>query len=124
MCVGEKREVIIPANYGWDEPPRAKVMSGRGKPLPLGADIKLEIELLRFADAPTKNTNFFKEMDLDNDDRVSKEEMERWFKERHPRKIGTTPNGLWDRQDKDKDGLISWEEFDGPKGEAHRGREL
>ena len=28
------------------------------------------------------------------------------------------PDGLWDNEDKDKDGVISWDEFTGPKGSS------
>jgi hypothetical protein len=26
------------------------------------------------------------------------------------------PEGLWENEDKDQDGFVSWEEFGGPKG--------
>lgn len=31
---------------------------------------------------------------------------------------GTMPDGLWEDEDKDKDGFVSWEEFTGPKGSS------
>ena len=28
------------------------------------------------------------------------------------------PEGLWEKEDKNEDGVISWEEFSGPKGKT------
>ena len=45
---------------------------------------------------------------------ASAEEVEAWFQKEQD---GPTPDGLFDREDADKDGSISWEEFSGPKGD-------
>lgn len=39
-----------------------------------------------------------------------------WFKEKQ--QMDELPPSLWENEDKDKDGFISWEEFSGPKGSA------
>ena len=48
---------------------------------------------------------------------VEKEEVEVYFK-----KMGADmPEELWESEDTDKDGFISWEEFTGPKGSSPGG---
>jgi hypothetical protein len=116
MCVGEKRSVVIPAGHGWDHAPTSTIVTSRGKSLPKGADIQIEIELLRFHDPAPSNADFFSEMDSNGDGLVSKPEMDRWFKDRHPRRMGHLPHGLWERQDLNGDGFVTWDEFSGPKG--------
>lgn len=96
-------------------------MSGRGKPIPRGATLQVDIEFERFIDPPSLDSNFFEEMDTDQDKKVTKAEMEEWFRVRHPRKRGTLPNGIWERQDQNKDGFVTWEEFRGPKGKHPSG---
>lgn len=129
MCVGERREVIFPAGYGWDDTPigaaaaagsetHKKIVSGRGKALPIGADLSFELEFVAFHDPPSDKTNFFEEMDRNKDGRVTKDEMGKWFRSKHPRGMGDIPHGLWERQDKNKDDVVTWEEFSGPKGSA------
>ena len=43
------------------------------------------------------------------------DEIQAWFKEKQNMDM---PDGLMDREDADKDGFVSWEEFSGPKGDA------
>ena len=40
------------------------------------------------------------------------------------RDTDTLPDGLWEQEDKDSDGVITWEEFGGPKGSAPGSEEL
>ena len=54
------------------------------------------------------------EIDVNVDHVIDPAEMERWFKE--VKKFATIPEGAFTSQDKDGDGVISWAEFDGPKG--------
>lgn len=56
----------------------------------------------------------FKQIDSNGDGKLDEEEINAYFKG-----IGReTPDGLWESEDLDKDGSISWEEFSGPKGDG------
>jgi hypothetical protein len=57
--------------------------------------------------------NIFNEIDADGDRKLTYEEVEAWFKGRGTEKV---PEGLWEKEDKNEDKFISWEEFSGPKG--------
>ena len=58
--------------------------------------------------------NLFKEIDSDGDGSLSASEIEAYFE-----KMGRpVPDGLFENEDKDKDGSISWDEFSGPKGDG------
>ena len=50
----------------------------------------------------------FSILDQDQDGRISREEFQQGFEEE--------PEGLWDQEDKNGDGFISYDEFGGPKG--------
>merc|ERR1711934_690614 len=106
MCVGEKRELTIPPHLGYGE-------SGAGGDIPGGATLHFEVECLTIGEAAPQ-PNIFKEIDADSNGSLSKAEIDGWFKEKHGQE---TPKELWDSEDKDKDGAISWEEFSGPKGD-------
>mmetsp|Transcript_36472 Transcript_36472/g.37145 ORF Transcript_36472/g.37145 Transcript_36472/m.37145 type:complete len:208 (-) Transcript_36472:22-645(-) len=110
MCEGEKRVLILPPEYGYGA-------SGAGKDIPGGATLKFEVECLTIGDAPPvkPQPNIFKEIDADKDMKISKEEIVTWFKE--TRGVSDLPDGLWENEDKDKDGFITYAEFSGPKGE-------
>ena len=80
MCVGEKRVAVIPHLYGWEDhvhKDTLQLVSGRGVPIPSGTDLEFEIELQAFSDPPSKNANFFREMDSNFDNFIDRTEMER-----------------------------------------------
>ena len=56
-------------------------------------------------------------MDADNDKKITHDEMHRWFTEVRGSKEGIPPR-LFEQEDKNEDGSISWEEFGGPKGSS------
>ena len=58
------------------------------------------------------NSNLFAIMDVDKSRTISAAEFDTFFS--LPGK--QRPNGLWDTEDKDHDGVISFQEFSGPKG--------
>ena len=59
--------------------------------------------------------NIFKDLDGDEDGKLSKEEVLAFFKKQGRDEL---PEGLWEKEDKNEDGVISWEEFSGPKGKT------
>ena len=55
--------------------------------------------------------NIFDEIDANDDNVITKEELVSWFKNK--RQMDELPAGIWESEDKDKDGQITWEEFSG-----------
>ena len=62
---------------------------------------------------PPPPPNYFKMIDINEDGKISKEEMLAFFAAQGREEI---PDGLWENEDKNGDGFVSWEEFGGPKG--------
>jgi FK506-binding protein 9/10 len=116
MCIGEKREIVIPPSKGYGE---------NGNPrmhIPGGTTLQFDVELLGFQEEmkPKPKPNVFKEMDVNEDKRITYDEMEIWFQTKHPKKLSSIPRGVWEKDDKNQDQIITWEEFSGPKGEEER----
>ena len=55
------------------------------------------------------------DLDVDEDAKLTKEEVLAFFKKQGRDEL---PEGLWEKEDKNEDGVISWEEFSGPKGKT------
>jgi len=108
MCIGEKRTLVLDPEHGYGD-------RGAGADIPGGATLEFTVELLDIT-AGKPQPNIWKEIDTDNDGFVSKEDLSTWFKTQ--RGMDAIPDGLWEQEDKNKDGKISWEEFGGPKGDA------
>ena len=108
LCKGAKATLIIPPEMGYGA-------SGAGADIPGGATLNFDVEVVDITDAPAE-PNLFEEIDADGDKKLSADEVGTYFKNMGQ---DTVPDELWDREDKDKDGFISWEEFSGPKGAAN-----
>ncbi|GFO38533.1 peptidylprolyl isomerase [Plakobranchus ocellatus] len=117
MCVGEKRKLTIPASKGYGS-------SGAGDTIPPNAGLTFEVELLEIKDGEVP-PNVFKEIDTNEDMFLSQEEVSSYLK-RQADKAGDGGKEMMDQhneiitqifehEDQDKDGLISHEEFSGPK---------
>eukprot|EP01032_Pedospumella_encystans_P029661 gene29661-33491_t len=116
MCLGEKKTLTIPPELGYGA-------RGAGKDIPPNATLRFTVDLISINDnkialEPTAEPNIFREMDTNNDQHITEEEMQAWFTSTHPDKLTSIPQGLFEREDKNGDKVISWEEFDGPKGDS------
>ena len=107
MCVGEKRTLIIPPELGYGD-------HGAGSDIPGGATLHFTVECLSISEAP-KEPNLFIEIDTDKSKDLTKEEIGAWFKDKRDSEM---PPQLWENEDKNKDGVVSWAEFTGPKGSS------
>lgn len=124
MCIGEKRRLIVPPQLGYGE-------QGAGDIIPGGATLFFDVELVSTEEGPTP-VNVFKQIDADGDMALSRDEISSYLKQQvetmqnaggeqgeEARKMMEDQDKLveeiFSHEDKDKDGLISHDEFSGPK---------
>ena len=110
LCKGAKAKLIVPPDKGYGA-------GGAGADIPGGATLNFDVELLEVAEGPPPPPpppNVFRQIDTDGDDTLSPAEVAAFFEA----KGASVPEALWDKEDKDGDGFIGWEEFSGPKGDA------
>ncbi|EFX74650.1 hypothetical protein DAPPUDRAFT_231271 [Daphnia pulex] len=124
MCIGEKRKLTIPAELGYGD-------KGAGNIIPGGATLLFDVELMGINQAPPPQ-NVFKQIDSDSDNQLSKEEVADYIKKHIPptEKAEEVPaeegapqqqdplkitEEIFQHEDHDRDGYISFEEFSGPK---------
>ena len=113
LCRGAKAKLTLPPSMGYGD-------RGAGADIPGGATLSFDVEVVDFSDKAPPGPNYFAMIDVDGSGELSKEEIEAYFK-----KMGQeVPAELWTQEDKNGDGVISWEEFSGPKGDSPGGDEL
>ena len=118
LCLGAKARLVLP-------PDMAYGAGGAGADIPGGATLKFDVEIMDIQ-RPTSTSrprasegtasqlpNVFSQIDKDGNKELSSEEVEAFFREQRE---GDVPAELWDKEDTNSDGVISWEEFTGPKG--------
>jgi len=130
LCKGAKATLVIPPEEGYGE-------DGAGDDIPGGATLNFDVEVVDVKDEVPEGAGMdgeedqtallqkqFDEIDGDKDGKLTKDEVEAHFKKEDGPEA-EIPEGFWEEgPDKDKDGIITWEEFaeaaegqDGPEGE-------
>lgn len=113
LCTGAKATLVIPPDMGYGE-------DGAGDDIPGGATLNFDVEVVSISDEAPPEPNLFAELDTDLDKKLTREEILVYFKKQGQDEL---PDGLFEGEDKDGDGFISFDEFGGPKG-AVVGEEL
>ncbi|CAN2389764.1 peptidyl-prolyl cis-trans isomerase activity [Pristimantis euphronides] len=110
MCVGEKRKITVP-------PALAYGKEGKGK-IPPESTLIFEISLKDIQNGPRSHESF-QEMDLNDDWKLSKEEVKTYLKaefEKHGNSVNESHHevlvdSIFEKEDEDSDGYISAREF-------------
>ncbi|XP_053570171.1 peptidyl-prolyl cis-trans isomerase FKBP14 [Bombina bombina] len=110
MCVGEKRKLVVPPSLGYGK-------EGKGK-IPSESTLIFHIKLMEIRNGPRSHESF-QEMDLNDDWKLSKEEVKAYLKsefERHGTAVNETHHevlveSIFEKEDEDNDGFISSREF-------------
>ncbi|CAE7528443.1 FKBP3 [Symbiodinium microadriaticum] len=106
LCKGAKATLIVPPEEGYGD-------RGAGGEIPGGATLRFDVEVVDFGGDAPPEPNLFKELDTSGDGKLSKDEVLAFFVSQGKNEL---PPGLWESEDKNKDGFLSWDEFSGPKG--------
>ncbi|XP_063053993.1 peptidyl-prolyl cis-trans isomerase FKBP14 [Engraulis encrasicolus] len=110
MCAGEKRKLAIPHQLAYGK-------EGKGK-IPPESNLLFDIEVLEIRNGPRSHESF-QEMDLNDDWRLSKQEVKEYLRkefERHGYAANDTHHevmveDIFTKEDEDQDGYISAREF-------------
>lgn len=117
MCIGEKRRLTIPPHLAYGE-------TGAGDRIPPKATLLFEVELMGIEDGPTP-VNVFNEIDANSDNQLTRQEVSDYLKKQmqaaQSSEFSDYPDqdklveDIFQHEDRDKNGVISHEEFSGPK---------
>jgi FK506-binding protein 14 len=114
MCKGEKRKLTIPSKLAYGA-------TGAGDKIPGGAGLRFDVECVNIDDGE-QPVNVFSEIDVNNDNQISREEVSSYLQKQLPEgQLEGVPDQdqlveeIFQHEDADKNGFISHEEFSGPK---------
>ncbi|XP_013381775.1 FK506-binding protein 2 [Lingula anatina] len=116
ICIGEKRKLVVPSRLGYGD-------QGAGDKIPGGATLMFDVECVGIEDGP-KPQNIFKDIDENKDNKLSPDEVSDFIKKQMAETGSEMPGekehndmvaDIFKHEDKDRDGVISFEEFSGPK---------
>lgn len=110
MCVGEKRKLSVPSALAYGK-------EGKGK-IPPDSALIFDISLIEIRNGPRSHESF-QEMDLNDDWKLSKEEVRVYLKaefEKHGNPVNESHHdvlleSIFEKEDEDSDGYISAREF-------------
>lgn len=110
MCVGEKRKLSVPSALAYGK-------EGKGK-IPPDSALIFDISLMEIRNGPRSHESF-QEMDLNDDWKLSKEEVKAYLKaefEKHGNPVNESHHdvlveSIFEKEDEDSDGYISAREF-------------
>ncbi|XP_060784563.1 peptidyl-prolyl cis-trans isomerase FKBP7 [Neoarius graeffei] len=110
MCPGEKRKITVPPSLAFGE-------KGKG-PVPPNATVIFNVDLLHVRRGP-RSIDAFKEMDLDNDQTLTKEEVREHLKmeakklnvQKEESYFNDVVTDIFHRNDQDADGTLSMKEY-------------
>ena len=121
MCTGEKRMLIIPPELAYGS-------RGFGRSIPKDATLRFTVELVSVGVKPpvkhpyfTSSDDVFSEIDYDEDGLLDFSEFVEYIAKR---KLQGRPKDIFDVEDKNRDGIVTWEEFTGPKLESKQNMKI
>ncbi|XP_059896162.1 peptidyl-prolyl cis-trans isomerase FKBP7 isoform X1 [Gadus macrocephalus] len=111
MCPGEKRKITVPPSLGFGK-------EGKDPVVPPNATLVFEVELYSVSKGP-RNMEAFREIDLDQDKSLTKEEVKRYLKLDYERSGTPKDDAFYDKimedifkkNDLDVNGLITSKEY-------------
>jgi len=107
LCKGGKVVIVVPPEMAFGD-------KGYGRKIPPNATIDFDIEILDVSRNELPPLNIFDMIDLNGDLVVSQEEYGKFFAQ-----LGNLmPTSQWNEEDKNGDGVLSWDEFPLAKGDT------
>lgn len=105
LCEGAKAILVVPPALGYGA-------SGAGDIIPGDATLKFDVEVVSVTSPPSR-PNLFIELDVDQDGVLTPEEIHVHF--RRGDSNAEMPPDLMEKEDQNKDGVVSREEFGAPR---------
>lgn len=104
LCKGAKAILVVPPEMGYGS-------SGVGDAIPGGATLRFDVEVVSVTEV--RYPDIFDELDIDEDGLLTPEEILVHFRKEGP--DADMPPELMEKDDTNKDGVVSREEFGGPR---------
>ena len=106
LCKGAKAILVIPPEMAYGD------RGAGGGVIPGGATLRFDVEIVSVA-APPPEPNLFDYLDVDKDGALTPEEIVKHFRAQDPN--AELPPGLLEKEDENSDGVVSRDEFGGPR---------